>query len=362
MSGSSLDGVDIAFCKFGIDASGEIIYWKITEAETIPFTAEWKKRLYDLPTSDASYFIKTHVEFGHLLGRMISDFMARHTARADYIASHGHTIFHNPSERYTSQIGDGAAIAAITGIPAIVDFRGGDVALGGQGAPFAPFADKHLFKGYDFYLNLGGIANVSFVHEDTWTAFDIAPANQVLNHLASQLGFEYDIDGGLARSGVIVPELYKRLQDFDFYSARPPKSMDNNWIRERIFPLYDNFETSVENKIRTAVSHLVENIFREIKILTSAYPAHVGGWNMLSTGGGTLNKFLMEEIYFRMLDIKGFEVHKPDEAVIQYKEALLMALLGVMRIEGKSNTLKNVTGAISDSIGGALYLPPIVHH
>ena len=179
MSGSSLDGLDIAFCKFKVE-NDIVLNWELLKAETIPFSEMWYSRLAHLPTQSALVYAKTHVYFGHYMGELVIDFMSRNNILPDFISSHGHTIFHHPDKRMTAQIGDGGALAATTGLMVVSDFRTQDIALGGEGTPLAPAADKYLFNGYDFYLNIGGIANISCNANGKMIAFDIGGANQVL--------------------------------------------------------------------------------------------------------------------------------------------------------------------------------------
>ena len=226
MSGSSLDGVDIAFCHFelGQDAQQNLMIedWSLQVAETIPFPEKWHNRLLNLPTQNALTFAKTHTYLGHFLGEIINEFIHTHKVYPDLIASHGHTIFHEPNNRMTIQIGDGAAIAATTGYTTITNFRNQDIAIDGEGAPVAPIVDQYLFNGHDFYLNIGGIANISCVLPNRVVAFDISPANQLLNVLANRLGYEYDEDGKIAASGTIDETLLKFFNHASFFGQSYP--------------------------------------------------------------------------------------------------------------------------------------------
>ncbi|MBN2235971.1 MAG: anhydro-N-acetylmuramic acid kinase, partial [Bacteroidales bacterium] len=189
MSGTSLDGLDIAYCTFRKEKD-----WKfeILLAETIDYPMGWITRLRNLPQSSASEYAKTHADYGHFIGKEIKKFIQKHQIDVDFISSHGHTIFHQPELGFTAQIGDGAAIAAETEISVINDFRSMDIAFKGQGAPLVPIGDRYLFSEFDFRLNLGGFANISFEKNGSTYAFDIAPANIALNHFANQIDLAFD--------------------------------------------------------------------------------------------------------------------------------------------------------------------------
>lgn len=347
MSGSSLDGLDIAWCRFRI-VEGEnpvVAEWTCLEAETIPLPLDWKQRLRDLPEGTARDLALAHAHFGHFLGEACLGFMTRHACRLDYIASHGHTIFHWPDERTTVQIGDGAAISALTGIRAISDFRTADIALGGQGAPLAPLADRYLYPGYDYYLNIGGIANISFSEGGTWNAFDVGPANQVLNELAAEAGYPYDSGGAIAASGRVNEPLLARVNALPFFSQPPPKSLDNGWIRETVLPLYKDQNVPLADRLRTAVEQLA--------IQTGLVAGRPG--RMLASGGGAYNTFLIDRLGWHLNKAHRVEILVPDPIVIEFKEAVLMALMGAFRLAGLPNCLSEVTGAAKDTISGAIY-------
>lgn len=356
MSGSSLDGLDIACCEFETDpVTKSILNWKITCSETIPYTEEWISRLAHLPQASALAYARTHTYFGHYMGKMVCDFIKKHQLQPDYIASHGHTIFHEPERGMTAQIGDGAALAALTGVPVICDFRTKDVALFGQGAPLAPIADKYLFPGYDGYLNLGGIANMTFRHGEDFIAFDICAANQVLNALAGLTGLDMDEGGAMAAGG----QLNRALLDISFqdiFFEKPfPKSLGNQYVREHFIPLFTAFEAPVPDLLHSACEHIALLIAQAVKQSLQHYDLPVSNRRMLVTGGGAFNTFLMEKISLQLLPL-GVEMVVPEPVVVKYKEAALMAVLGLLRILRLPNTLKSVTGASQDSSGGCIYL------
>lgn len=341
MSGTSLDGVDIAFCTFDF-REGKWEY-TIAEAETIPYSNEWKKRLSDLENRNALEFATTDAEYGHYLGKITHTFHQKYKLRPDFIASHGHTIFHQPLSKFTSQIGKGSAIAAETGFPVVCDFRSTDVALGGQGAPLVPVGDRLLFARYTYCLNLGGFANISYKESCSRIAFDICPANIVLNYLASFLDKDFDENGKLAASGNPDPELLEALNNLEFYHRLPPKSLGKEWVISEIHPLLQRSGISLSDKLSTYVEHIAIQV---AGALTSSPSS-----TLLITGGGALNGFLIE----RIRALTGIELVVPDPLTINFKEALIFAFLGVLRWRGEINCLKSCTGASHDNVGGAIY-------
>jgi len=342
MSGTSLDGVDIAFCEFLVDE--DVWTYRIHCAETVPYDKQWIKTLGNLENSSALNFAIIHKQYGHLIGHMISDFINKHKLTPDFIASHGHTIFHQPANKLTFQIGDGAAIAAEVGFPVVCDFRSLDVALGGQGAPLVPIGDKLLFGSYDYCLNLGGFANISFDKNNTRVAFDICPVNMVLNKIAAILGKDYDHNGEIAASGNINADLLKALNSLDYYKSPFPKSLGKEWVVKFFDPVVDTFNIAESEKLCTLCEHIALQIAGSDKMKA--------GKKMLITGGGTYNSFLIS----RIKEHCNCEIIIPDKLTIEYKEALIFAFLGMLRIEEKANCLHSVTGAIKDNIGGAVYL------
>ena len=337
MSGTSLDGVDLALCD--IDADG----YRILSAETVDYPREWVERLSTLENATALEYVRADVELGHYIGLIASDFIKSQKYTVEAIASHGHTIFHQPQLGFTAQIGDGEAIAAETGLPVVYNFRGLDVALGGQGAPLVPIGDELLFGEYDACLNLGGIANISYRLDGKRVAYDICPCNMVLNRLAQELGEEYDKDGAFARSGLFNYYLNETLNQLDYYKFEPPKSLGKEWFVERFWPVVAASRLSVKDQMRTCTEHIARQI------------ADVLQWRhvrtLLVTGGGAHNAFLIECLSSLQPDV---EVMIPEDVIVNFKEAVIFAFLGYLRLNGKVNTLASVTGARIDSVGGSI--------
>lgn len=356
MSGSSLDGLDIAHCQFSVNEAHEILSWEILQADTMPYSEQWQERLRNLPTVNALELAQADVAYGALIGEMVNQFIQERGVTPDYIASHGHTIFHYPEEKLSLQIGDGAAIAAATGHHVLCNFRTQDIALGGQGAPLAPTADQYLFGEYQCCLNLGGIANLSVQTPRGYVAFDICGANQILNALVAPLGLEYDDKGAIAASGQLIPALYEQSLGLPFFQEDYPKSLGNDWVQEHQVQAFLAYEASIADKLNTAnrmIGQLIANHLRTVRQREKLSP---GQLNMLITGGGAFNEFMVDCI--QEACGAAVQVHIPSPIIIGFKEAALMALMGLLRIRQQPNCLCSVTGASQDSINGALYQAP----
>jgi len=339
MSGTSLDGVDLAYCVF--DKKEGQWQYDIIKAITVEYDKEWKNKLINAPKLSAENLVKLDYEYGHYLGRLVSAFAERQNLKPDFVASHGHTIFHNPKENYTLQIGNGAALRSHISCPLVFDFRSQDIALGGQGAPLVPIGDKLLFHKYDACINLGGFANISLEKEKERIAWDIGPFNLVLNYLAQQKGFEYDRNGDIAKSGDINTEILNKLNSIDYYSKPHPKSLGREWLEEVFIPIIENSNLSIEDKMRTCAEHISLQIAKSFSTEIR---------EVLFTGGGALNGFMIQLIEEKT----NCKTTIPDELLINYKEALIFAFLGVLRINNEVNVLSSVTGAVSNHSSGSL--------
>ena len=356
MSGSSLDGLDIAVCAFDLN-EGHISKWMLLAGETAPFPESWQVRLRSLPNAGALEMAKAHAELGHWMGDAVNDFLVRHPAlKPDLIASHGHTLFHFPSEKFTTQIGDGAAIAARTGYTTVCDFRSTDIALGGQGAPLAPIADRMLFPSYDLMLNIGGIANLTCnIHGERFIAFDIGGANQILNALSQEMGLPYDDEGKLAAKGRTIPALMEAMNSLPFFDAPPPKSLGNDWVQSQQTDVFLAWNASVEDRLHTACEHLAHQTALALSRVIQQEHWSLPQYRMLVTGGGAFNTFLTQKIVEACGPVANIIIELPNPDIIAFKEAVLMALMGVMRTQNLPNCLSSVTGAARNAIGGAIY-------
>lgn len=341
MSGTSLDGLDIAYCEFTDDRNFQLL-----AAETYNYPAAWQERLASLHLASAEEYARADAELGRFFGEKIQHFRDIHPGRVDYIASHGHTVFHQPENGFTAQIGDGNAIHAITGLPVVCDFRRLDVALGGQGAPLVPIGDRLLFGQYDCCINLGGIANISYELNNERIAYDIAPCNMALNYLAGKQGMTYDAGGETARRGTVVTSLLARLETLEYYHVPTPKTLGKEWFEKSFLPYLAPFDNQpVENLMRTVTEHIALRL--AASIVQSGTDIH----RILITGGGANNQFLLELLKEKIGNI---EIESADPRLVDYKEAIIFALLAYLRINYKTNTLASVTGASRDSCGGVI--------
>jgi len=342
MSGTSLDGLDIVFSEFFFD--GMKWTYCLGDYEEIPYSKDWQSRLSNLGKSFALDFVKTHVSFGHYMGEKVDAFIKRNLLEVDVVGIHGHTIFHQPVLGFTSQIGDGSAVACRTGQLVANDFRSLDVARGGQGAPLVPIGDALLFSDYVARLNLGGFSNISFGGIDDIIAFDICPVNIVMNEITRKQGLEYDEEGKMARNGQVDRELLHKLNQLEFYKQSRPKSLGREWVDECFWPCLST-QISDEDLLRTLVEHISDQIAYNLA------SSKKSSGKALVTGGGAYNTFLMERIRAKT----SFEIVIPEPILIEMKEALIFAFLGVLRMIEQPNILNAVTGAKQASISGALY-------
>ncbi|MFN5422011.1 MAG: anhydro-N-acetylmuramic acid kinase [bacterium] len=354
MSGSSLDGLDIAFVE--LDEQGGSWKYKIIEATCFEYTAEWLNRLSNPAGLTAYDFARLHAEYGHFIGKAINQFIIQKGLeyRVGLIASHGHTAFHLPGS-FSSQLGDGAAIAAETSLPVVAELRSMDVALGGQGAPIVPIGEKLLFHNNRFFLNIGGIANISFNGNIGYDAFDVCPANRVLNALSQLNGKAFDEAGAMASGGRIHEPLLDKLQSLEYYQLTFPKSLGNEFGTDVILPLIMSYDISAEDKLATYTEHVAMQIGNAIGTVISKRAINNTDEKLLITGGGAFNTYLISRIEAQLKPYS-IDIEIPDQDTIMYKEALIMALIGVLRWREEENIMRSVTGASRGSISGALWL------
>jgi anhydro-N-acetylmuramic acid kinase len=344
MSGSSLDGLDICFCRFEHSEKGWT--FSMPYAETHEYSSKWKNHLKTAYQSNAKAFVELDKNFGELIGQKVVDFIRNHQIKhIDFVASHGHTVFHNPGYNYTSQIGSGAHIAAIANLPSITNFRSLDTALGGQGAPLVPIGDELLFAEYDFCLNLGGYSNISYKSDNKRIAYDICPVNKALNYLAEKEGREFDENGEIGRKGKVNKTLLEELNAQDFYQQTGPKSLGDEWLHNNFFSLLEKYRVDLEN------ADIMRTVYEHIAIQIANVTKQSRDKRILATGGGAHNQFLTENIR----NINSNYLIIPEKKLIDFKESLIFALMGALRAEKKTNCLASVTGAKQDSSGGIIY-------
>ncbi len=339
MSGTSLDGLDICYVSF--EKQGTKWSYNIINAEAEEYPQNIKEKLANAQNMTSLEYALFNSDYGIYVGERVKFFMDKYGAKPDYIASHGHTIFHQPAKRFTAQIGSGAGIAAETGVDTICDFRTTDVALHGQGAPLVPVGDRNLFGDFDYCLNLGGFSNISSENNGSRLAFDISPVNYVLNYYTRTIGLDYDRDGEMARAGKVNNELLDNLNNLEFYTHKGPKSLGREWVEEVVIPMIDSYDITLNDKLSTFCEHVSIQLSRNI-----------AGGKVLLTGGGAFNKFLVERM---SANAPQCEYHVPDNQTVNFKEALIFAFLGALFVYDIPNCLSSVTGARYDCIGGALY-------
>lgn len=341
MSGTSLDGLDLALC--GFSKTGSRFGYRIFKSRTIPYSAIWKQRLASAGQAGAEKYFAIDALYAKYVAEQVEKFLKNAEVQPLAIASHGHTIFHQPKAGFSTQMGNGAAIAALTGITTVCDFRSLDVALGGQGAPLVPIGDQLLFGNYQACLNIGGIANISFHKGEKRMAGDICVANMLLNYLAGGFNAEYDKGGAFARKGTVNKQLLQKLNGLDYYKKSGARSIGREWFEHNIRPLFEASRLNLHDQLATATTHVATIIAAELKKQKIK--------TLLVTGGGAYNTFLIEQIAANC----DTRIKLPDAEIINFKEALIFAFLGYLRLNNKINTLASVTGAGRDSVGGAVY-------
>ncbi len=351
MSGSSLDGLDIAYVQLE-EVRGAWSY-QLLHAACVPYSIEWELKLKHAATIPVGDFLKLHTSYGRYLGEQVKTFIANNNLehKVHFIASHGHTVFHEPQHKTTFQLGDGASLAAVAELPVISDLRSLDVALGGQGAPIVPIGDKLLFGNYDYLLNIGGIANITVWQNGEPVAFDICAANQLLNGLAERDGKKMDENGAIAATGELLVGVLEELNKAAYYAKTAPKSLSNEEARQIVFPLLLESDYALADMLHTATVHIAQQIAAAV----AKYPHGKEMASLLVTGGGAFNSFLVDQIQ-KELTASNVTVTVPDAGLIQYKEAIVMALIGTLRWREEANVLSSVTGASRDSVGGAMWL------
>lgn len=342
MSGTSLDGIDLAHIHFTIK-EGKWTY-EILESETVSYSDDWLNKLKVAVGFSEEELTKLNDDYTALLGKIIKSFIDSNSiSNLDAVCSHGHTILHQPQNGFTLQIGNLPKIAALIGEKVVCDFRVQDVQLGGQGAPLVPIGDRILFSEYDYCLNLGGFSNISFEENSKRIAFDISPVNTVLNFYANQLGLHYDDKGEIARSGKVNSDLLEELNALAYYKKPFPKSLGFEFVKEIVLPLIDKYPIAIEAKTHTFTEHVAYQTALSL-------PKKSG--KLLVTGGGAYNDFLIERMQFHLPQL---EIIIPDNKTLEFKEALIFALLGVLKLRNEINVLSSVTGAKMDHSSGVMY-------
>lgn len=351
MSGSSLDGLDIAACRFG-EIDNHSLNFELLAAETMPIPENLILKIKDLVLGSAREFLQCDADLGHWMGKAVREFLEKYKILPDFIGSHGHTIFHEPGLGYSSQIGHSAHIAAQSGIPVVSDFRMADIAYGGQGAPMIPIAEKLLWPEYRQFVNLGGIVNISFHKEEEVIAYDVCAGNQLLNYLAKIKGLPYDKDGILSENGVLIPEVFNEYLSLDYVGQKAPKSLANDWIFDAVIPIFNPAKYKIEDLLVTAMEASAALLARAVK-----QESDLPQCPLMISGGGAHHPGWVSRINQQMRRHGLPEVYIPDPMIINFKEAIMMALAAWLRVQGKPNFIKSVTGANAYVSGGSVYLP-----
>ena len=342
MSGTSMDGLDIAYCTFEFK---EKWTFEVKKTSTVPYSQTWQLSLQNAFLKSEEEIKQLDESFGIFLGVQCIHFINKNKITPNLIASHGHTVFHQPDKGITLQIGSGKIISKMTNIPTVYDFRSLDVKLGGQGAPLVPIGDKLLFGEYDFCLNLGGFSNISFEKNGKRVAFDICPQNIILNEISQSIGDTYDKNGELGRQGNINQELLTELNELDYYQKLPPKSLGKEFTTEFTHPILRKYLISANDKLRTYYEHSAIQISNVIN--------QQRGKSVLVSGGGAHNSFFIEVLKSKTTK----EIVIPSYEIIDFKEAIIFAFLGVLKHRNEINCLASVTGASRNSSGGVLVTP-----
>ena len=341
MSGTSLDGLDLVYVNF---EKKEKWNYKVLNSITYKYSKEWLIRLKSSIGLCKSDLVKLDQEYTLLLSKQILRFINEFSINdIDAVSSHGHTVFHDPANNYTYQIGNLAEISKETGYKVICNFREQDVRLGGQGAPLVPVGEKYLFNEYDSCINLGGFANISKTLDEKLIAYDICPVNTVLNYLSNKINLDFDKDGEISKNGSLIEDLYIKLNKLDYYHNNHPKSLGIEWVNLKIKPLLDEYPNQAEDLLHTFTHHIAEQVSNNT----------IDEKNVLITGGGAKNKFLIDLINKRLNN----NVIIPDNTLIDYKEAIIFGFLGLLKLLNINNCYSSVTGSSKDHCSGEIFLP-----
>ena len=337
MSGTSLDGLDMALCNFKY--LNQKWNFELISTHFIEYSNDWKEKLSNLFYNNKN-INKIELQYSEFISESVNNFIKKYNLEVDYISSHGHTIFHNPEKGITKQIGRGDIIFKKTNIPVAYNFREQDVKLGGQGAPLVPYGDVLLFSNYESCLNLGGFSNISFKKKNKVIAFDICPLNIVLNYLAEKKGFSFDKEGDFASKGKINLDLLKNLNSISYYKKSPPKSLGKEWLEKLFLSELNNYNLNTNDLLSTCVEHFsfqISNTFYRFNIK-----------NCLVSGGGVFNKFLMSQI----INKTKTKLIVPSKKIVMFKEAIIFAFLGLLRFRDEVNCLSEITGSSVDHSSG----------
>ena len=341
MSGTSIDGLDLVYVHF--EKKRKWIY-KVENSITYRYSKEWFQKLKTSVSLSNSDLLGLDQDFTLLLSKQILRFINEFSIKdVDAISSHGHTVFHDPKNNFSYQIGNLPRISKQIGHKVVCNFREQDVKLGGQGAPLVPVGEKYLFSEYDSCINLGGFANISKNLDEKLIAYDICPVNTILNYLSNKINLDFDKDGEISKNGELIEDLYVKLNKLDYYNNNHPKSLGIEWVNSTIIPLLDQYPNQVVDLLHTYNYHIAEQVSKNI----------INEKNILVTGGGAKNKFLIDLINRKL----NKNVVIPNNTLIDYKEAIIFGFLGVLKILDINNCYSSVTGSSRDHCSGDIFLP-----
>jgi anhydro-N-acetylmuramic acid kinase len=339
MSGTSVDGVDLVCAEFWEENSKW--NYEILKSDSISYSELWKNKLKNSHLISAEELYILSFKYGEYLGKLIKDF-SKNIDNISLAATHGHTVFHQPEKGISVQIGNGYAIRQQIDFPLVCDFRSADVAKGGQGAPLVPIGDELLFSEFDVCVNIGGFANLSYQENNKRLAFDICPANFVLNHYANFLGKDFDDKGQIAKSGKASNELIEKLNKLNYYHQQPPKTLGREWLEKNFFGITENYSDNIPDLLSGLTEHIAIQISKSFSQNSE---------KILLSGGGVYNDFLIERIRFHA---KSKKIIIPDDKIIDFKEALIFAFMGLLRFQNKINIYKSYSGAIENHSAGLI--------
>lgn len=338
MSGSSLDGLDLAICSFQ-ESELNALQWEVLETKTFPFPSGLADQLAVAKDLSVKACEKLGIELADFTAKCVKQLSNWHSCSA--VAIHGHTIHHEPEVGYSLQITNPWYLFRAIELPVIADFRNADIALGGQGAPLVPKPEMELFPEFDAFLNLGGIANATLLAGETIEAYDICACNQWLNTLSNRLDYDFDKDGILSSKGNTIPELLKACHDWDFCHQAPPKSLSNEACSNFYSEVISSYlkDHSVEDVMKSCVVFMAEIIGKVLKKASK----------VLVTGGGVYNKTLISELR------KYVDVEIPSNEIVEFKEAIAFAYLGFCKLNALPGNVPKATGASREAVLGCLY-------
>ena len=342
MSGTSLDGLDIVYVNFKLDENWE---YKLIYSKTYKYEKKWNSLLLNLSQKKIYSIKKIDVDYTELLSRYIIDFIDEFSINnIDFVSSHGHTAIHLPSKSITYQIGNLPILAKLINLKVVCDFRIQDINLGGQGAPLVPVGEKYLFPQYNTLINLGGFANITKRIKRDIIAYDICPINIVFNHLSRKMELKYDNAGYIASTGELNQDLYNHLQRLNYYKQDSPKSLGIEWVNDKIHSILKDFQdVQIKDLMNTFSNHFAFQIAKNIGNQD----------NVLITGGGAYNTYLIE----RIKNLSDSKITIPDPKLIEYKEAVIFSFLGLLRVLKINNCYSSVTGARQNHCSGNIYTP-----